>query len=75
MASLGEELRNARQTAGLTQEALGFRAGVDRSYISDLERDQQSPTLAMLFRLCEALGVRASHLIARVEEAADEGPE
>jgi transcriptional regulator with XRE-family HTH domain len=64
---LGEELRNARHAAGLTQEALSFRAGLDRTYISQLEHDKKSPTVAVLFRLCDALGVSASELIARVE--------
>jgi transcriptional regulator with XRE-family HTH domain len=64
---LGEELRSAREAAGLTQEALAFRASLDRSYISQLENDRKSPTLDVLFRLCDALGVQASELIARVE--------
>ncbi len=64
---LGELLRQARLTAGLTQEALAHQAGVDRSYLSELEHDKKSPTVSMLFRLCDALGVKASHLIAEVE--------
>jgi transcriptional regulator with XRE-family HTH domain len=64
---LGDELRSARKSAGLTQESLAFRAGVDRSYISQLERNLKSPTVEMLLRLCETLGVRASELIARIE--------
>ena len=64
---LGEQLRLSRMAAGLTQEELGFRAQVDRSYISQLERDLKSPTVEMLFRLCKAMGVQASSLIATVE--------
>ncbi len=64
---LGEELRKAREAAGLTQEALAFRAGLDRSYISQLEHDHKSPTLDTLFLICDALEVRASEIIARVE--------
>jgi transcriptional regulator with XRE-family HTH domain len=51
----------------MTQEQLAVAARVDRGYISDLENDKQSPTVAMLFRLCDALGVRASEILARVE--------
>jgi transcriptional regulator with XRE-family HTH domain len=65
---LGPVLREARLAADLTQEQLAFRAGVDRTYISQLENGHKSPTLDLLFRLCAALGVRASELIARVEE-------
>jgi transcriptional regulator with XRE-family HTH domain len=64
---LGEELRKARDAAGLTQEELAFRAKLARNYISLLELDRKSPTVATLMRLCDALHVRASALLARVE--------
>ncbi|OAI46683.1 hypothetical protein AYO44_10930 [Planctomycetaceae bacterium SCGC AG-212-F19] len=65
---LGDELRKARQKANLTQEDLSFRAKVDRTYISMLEHDKKSPTLGVLFRLCDALGVPAARIVARVEK-------
>ena len=64
---LGEELRKARKKAGLTQEKLAFEAGVDRTYISQLEHDKKSPTLEVLMRICAALSIKTSVLIARVE--------
>ncbi|OAI41023.1 hypothetical protein AYO40_00660 [Planctomycetaceae bacterium SCGC AG-212-D15] len=64
---LGEELRKAREKAGLTQEELSFRAKLDRSYISLLENDHKSPTVDVLFRICDALGTRPSRVLARVE--------
>jgi transcriptional regulator with XRE-family HTH domain len=66
---LGDELRNARTAAGLTQEALSFAARIDRTYISQLENNKKSPTIDVLMRLCEAIGVPASTLIARVERS------
>jgi len=69
MSSLGAELRRARRTADLTQEKLAAKAKLDRTYLSDIENDKVSPTVDMLFRLCEALGVRASEILARVETA------
>lgn len=66
---LGEELKKAREAAGLTQEQLSFEADVDRTYISQLEHNKKSPTLEVLFKICEALGVRTSKLIARVEDS------
>jgi transcriptional regulator with XRE-family HTH domain len=65
---LGDELRKARENAGMTQEELSFEAKIDRTYVSQLERDLKSPTLDVLFRICEALSVPASELIARVEQ-------
>jgi transcriptional regulator with XRE-family HTH domain len=66
---LGDELRKAREKAGLTQDELSFAAKIDRTYVSQLERDLKSPTLDVLFRICRALGTPASKLIARVEKA------
>ncbi len=66
---LGEELRRAREGAEMSQEQLSFRAGLSRPYVSMLERGLKSPTLDVLFRLCDALDIRASELIRRVEEA------
>jgi len=64
---LGDELRKARDDANLTQEQLSFAAHIDRTYISQLENNKKSPTVDVLFRLCDALGVSASGLLARVE--------
>lgn len=64
---VGDELRRAREAAGLTQEEAAFRSGLSRPYVSQLERGLKSPTLETLLRLCAALGVRASDLVARVE--------
>ncbi|MBX9679648.1 MAG: helix-turn-helix domain-containing protein [Gemmataceae bacterium] len=65
--SLGAELRKERQAAGLTQERLAFAAGLDRAYISQLENDHKSPTVDVLYLICDALAVAASDLLARVE--------
>jgi DNA-binding XRE family transcriptional regulator len=65
---LGDELREERVRARLTQEKLAARAGVSRNYISLLELNQKSPTVQMLFKLCRVLKTRPSVLIARVED-------
>jgi transcriptional regulator with XRE-family HTH domain len=64
---LGAELRKAREEAKMTQEELSFAAEIDRTYVSQLERELKSPTVDTLFRICDALGIAASDLIARVE--------
>jgi transcriptional regulator with XRE-family HTH domain len=63
----GSQLRKARLKAKMTQEHLSFASGLDRAYISQLENDHKSPTVDVLFRLCDALGVSASKLLAAVE--------
>jgi len=64
---LGDELRKARLSAELTQEALAHRAGVSRNYISLLELDQKSPTVETLLAICKAMKVSAGEMIKRVE--------
>lgn len=71
---LGEILKNARIASGMTQEDLAFKAGVDRSYISMLERDLKSPTLQMLFRLCQATGTSPTKVVSQLEREAEDDP-
>ena len=70
---LGEELRKAREAAGVTQEKLSFAAEIDRTYISQLENNRKSPTVDLLFRICDSLGVSASEIIGRVERSRKAG--
>lgn len=65
--AFGEELQKAREKSGLTQEKLGFESGYHRTYISQLERGQKSPTLKAIFKIASALSVKASDLVARIE--------
>jgi len=67
--SLGDELQKARNEAGLTQEELARKAKLDRAYISLLENDHKSPTVDTLCRLCGAIGISASTILARVERS------
>lgn len=66
--SLGEELRSAREKAGLSQDALAHAAGLDRSNLAELETDKKWPNLETLFRITEALDVSAAKIIANVEK-------
>jgi transcriptional regulator with XRE-family HTH domain len=66
---VGDELRRARKEAGVSQEWLAFEARLDRTYISHLENGHKSPTVDVLLRICQALGVAASVLLARVERS------
>ena len=69
----GKILREARKSADLTQEKLAFKAGLDRTYISLMERGQRSPTLDVLLRLCEALELLPSELMKELESASKIG--
>jgi transcriptional regulator with XRE-family HTH domain len=65
---IGKALRQAREKAGMTQETLAFEAEFDRSYISYLENDVQSPTVDSLAKICRVLGIATSDLIRKAEK-------
>lgn len=61
--SFGLRLRELRLHAGLSQEALGGLAGLDRTYISSCERGRRNATLEALHKLGVALNVSPSALL------------
>lgn len=56
----GNALRQLRADAGLSQERLALEAGLDRTYVSGIERGERNPSLTNLLRLAETLGVPLS---------------
>jgi Predicted transcriptional regulator with C-terminal CBS domains len=60
----GENLRRARKEAGLSQEALGFKAGLHTTEISRLERAVRDPRLSTIYRVAAALGVEPATLVS-----------
>lgn len=67
VAAFGEALRTARLEAGLSQEALAERAGLDRTYVSGTERGRKNPTLKTIARLSDAIGISIADLMAQSE--------
>ncbi len=57
-------LRRIRVRRGLSQERLAFDAGVDRSYVGGLERQEENPTVDILDRLAKTLAVHVSEFFA-----------
>ncbi|MCL5278429.1 MAG: helix-turn-helix transcriptional regulator [Planctomycetes bacterium] len=72
--AFADVLRQLRERAGLSQEALAAKSGLDRTYISLLERGQRQPTLKTLARLAEALNMSLAALAKRVEDRLNEDP-
>lgn len=68
--AFGRILRLARLEAKLTQEQLALEAGVERNFVSLIERGVNQPTIRILFKLAHALEVAPSKLIERVEQEA-----
>jgi transcriptional regulator with XRE-family HTH domain len=61
-------LRELRLNKGLSQEQLGFETDLRRTYVSILELGQQQPSLTTLLKLANALNIKASQLMALLEE-------
>lgn len=66
---LGKELRKARHAADLSQEQVAVKARISREYLSYIENDRKSPTVGVLLRICKAMNVSASQIIARIEQS------
>jgi transcriptional regulator with XRE-family HTH domain len=60
---LGANVRRYRKLNGLTQEQLAHEVGMERSYISDLERGTRNPSVRALGRLAAALSVSPRQLL------------
>lgn len=60
---LGENVRYYRKQKGITQEQLAADAGMERSYVSDMERGTRNPSVAALGRIADALGVEPHVLL------------
>ncbi len=67
LIAFGTAGRRMRKTRGLSQEDLGFESGLDRTYVSGVERGVRNPTVRTILRLARALGVRSSSLFRRAE--------
>lgn len=62
-ATLAENIKRRRQEIGLSQEGLALAAEVDRSYVSQIEREIGNPSLLILCRLADVLKVDLTLLL------------
>ena len=58
----GARLHQLRKARNMSQEDVAFAAGLDRSYLSAIERGESNVALINIHRLAKALGVRAGEL-------------
>jgi len=58
-------LRALRQAKGISQEELAHQAGIDRTYVSALERCVYNASIDVVDRLANVLGVEAAELLRR----------
>lgn len=59
---LGNKVKQFRLEAGISQEKLGELTGLDRTYLSGIERGIRNPAIKNIEKLAKALKVRISEL-------------
>lgn len=74
LTSFGKKMRQARERAGMSQEELGARTGLHRTYIGSVERGERNVGLINVLRIARCLGIPPSSLFddeATENEAGD----
>lgn len=66
LARFGQRLREKRQVLGLSQEEFAARCGLDRTYISGIERGLRNVSLRNIHTIASALGTTVSELTAEL---------
>lgn len=66
---LGQNIRRLRQQKSWSQEQLSEATGLHRTYISQIERGVRNPTLTIIQKFSDALGVQVPVLLSTGDEA------
>ena len=69
---VGPALRALREKKDLSQEELAFRARLDRTYISGIERSRRNPSIRSLQRIVDAIGIGLDVLFVDARKLAEE---
>ena len=65
--NFGERVRELRKKQGLSQEAFAHVCGVDRTYMSGVERGRRNPTLKIVALIAKKLDITLSKLFDGVQ--------
>lgn len=60
-----------RDEVGISQEELAGRSGLDRTYISGIERGRRNPSVRSLQRISDALGITLDVIFVRARQLAE----
>jgi len=60
---VGKNVKRIRTENGWSQEEFAFETGLHRTYVSGIERGIRNPTVTIIARMAEALGVEANELL------------
>lgn len=68
LLGIGVRIRAAREGHGWSQDEFAFRAGVHRSYVTQLENGRKDLRISTLYRVADALGVPVVSLLPDLPE-------
>lgn len=71
-SQVGPAIRTLRDEVGISQEELAGRSGLDRTYISGIERGRRNPSVRSLQRVSDALGTTLDVIFVRARRLAEE---
>ena len=63
MIAFGRLVREVRKSKGISQERLAEIAGIDRSYMGNIERGEKNITLKKAYEICDALDIEIQDLV------------
>ena len=63
LSNFGNCVRNERLALGVSQEKLALDCGLDRTYISSVERGKRNVSLINIHKLAESLGISPTELL------------
>nr|WP_177216218.1 helix-turn-helix transcriptional regulator [Xenorhabdus koppenhoeferi] len=58
----GQRIRHLRKAAGMSQEAFADKCGLDRTYVSGIERGVRNPTLEIIYVIANGLQIELNEL-------------
>lgn len=64
---VGKVIQRFREERKMSQELVSGLAGIGRTHLSAIERGERKPTLETFFRLCDAMNLRPSIVVAAIE--------
>ena len=67
---VGKIIKQCREEKDLSQEVVSGLADIGRTHLSAIERGIRKPTLETFFKICDAMEVKPSILIAKIERSA-----
>ena len=66
-AAFGKAVRKFRTAAGISQERLAELAGLNRTYLGDVERGERNVSIVNMEKIARALGAKLSDIVAEME--------